>query len=562
MPATARRTLSLLALGALGVAARLSSAQTCPIYTTSFDSFTGPPDFANGEFSVSWCLNGASVTASNFCPTGSALKLDSSTDDPVFLVRVGNAECASVSVTFTYAQFAATGTTLKASLTDATSVACAGSTTTTLGTLSTTGGVCTQVTLTALVQGSQGILFRFDHGNTGATAITIDDLTVSVTGCCDETHTCCEVGPAGCADDAVAACVCKTDAYCCETAWDAICIEEVDSFGCGSCNGEPPVECLTSFATNFGTSYSTTPICTLFPDLFETCEGSPPTLTISGACASSGDPGLRFGTGFPYSAAITRCLDLSAMPAPSLRFRWTRNAGTLGPRIDYKVADGDWFVAWQPTTGQGVGACVETIVDLAPLAGETDVRFRLISGSSVANGAVFDDIQLEPGAEPHDCCAQGGPGCNVEAIEACACAVDDYCCTTAWDDLCVVVATALCDAGCPGVLFCGAPEAGECFAAHAAPYCNDEACCASVCDFDAFCCTNEWDALCAEEASLACVPPLVGDIDGDGRVDGADISAILSAWGLAGAAAGAADLDGNGIVDGGDLSIVLAAWTG
>ncbi|MCA9286076.1 MAG: hypothetical protein KDA22_12705 [Phycisphaerales bacterium] len=49
----------------------------------------------------------------------------------------------------------------------------------------------------------------------------------------------------------------------------------------------------------------------------------------------------------------------------------------------------------------------------------------------------------------------------------------------------------------------------------------------------------------------------LGDLNGDGVVDGADLGALLAAWG----GSGPADLDGNGVVDGGDLGILLANWT-
>lgn len=54
------------------------------------------------------------------------------------------------------------------------------------------------------------------------------------------------------------------------------------------------------------------------------------------------------------------------------------------------------------------------------------------------------------------------------------------------------------------------------------------------------------------------VLPCVGDLDGNGRVDGGDLAAILGAWGSA--QGGAADLDGDGLVTGADLSIVLGSW--
>lgn len=49
---------------------------------------------------------------------------------------------------------------------------------------------------------------------------------------------------------------------------------------------------------------------------------------------------------------------------------------------------------------------------------------------------------------------------------------------------------------------------------------------------------------------------VVGDINGDGRVDGGDLAALLSGWG----GGGAADLDGSGVVDGLDLATLLSNW--
>jgi hypothetical protein len=48
----------------------------------------------------------------------------------------------------------------------------------------------------------------------------------------------------------------------------------------------------------------------------------------------------------------------------------------------------------------------------------------------------------------------------------------------------------------------------------------------------------------------------VGDLNGDGVVDGADLGELLSAWG----SSGPADLDGDGVVDGADLGILLGNW--
>ena len=52
---------------------------------------------------------------------------------------------------------------------------------------------------------------------------------------------------------------------------------------------------------------------------------------------------------------------------------------------------------------------------------------------------------------------------------------------------------------------------------------------------------------------------LVGDVNCDGSVDAADLSALLSAWGSADPAA---DLDRNGVVGASDLALLLSSWGG
>jgi hypothetical protein len=51
----------------------------------------------------------------------------------------------------------------------------------------------------------------------------------------------------------------------------------------------------------------------------------------------------------------------------------------------------------------------------------------------------------------------------------------------------------------------------------------------------------------------------LGDINGDGAVDGADLLMLLSDWGSC-AGDCASDLNGDGIVDGADLLLLLSAW--
>lgn len=49
---------------------------------------------------------------------------------------------------------------------------------------------------------------------------------------------------------------------------------------------------------------------------------------------------------------------------------------------------------------------------------------------------------------------------------------------------------------------------------------------------------------------------VLGDLNGDGLVDGADLGLLLGAWGTPGA-----DLNGDGTTDGADIGALLAGWT-
>lgn len=63
----------------------------------------------------------------------------------------------------------------------------------------------------------------------------------------------------------------------------------------------------------------------------------------------------------------------------------------------------------------------------------------------------------------------------------------------------------------------------------------------------------------ADNMTVVQAAAVPGDLDGDSRVNGADLALLLSAWGSANAAA---DLDHDGNVTGTDLARLLGAWTG
>jgi hypothetical protein len=59
------------------------------------------------------------------------------------------------------------------------------------------------------------------------------------------------------------------------------------------------------------------------------------------------------------------------------------------------------------------------------------------------------------------------------------------------------------------------------------------------------------------------IDAVIGDLDGDSIVSGADLTILLGMWGacIGDPEACNADLDGNGAVDGADLTLMLGNWT-
>lgn len=71
--------------------------------------------------------------------------------------------------------------------------------------------------------------------------------------------------------------------------------------------------------------------------------------------------------------------------------------------------------------------------------------------------------------------------------------------------------------------------------------------------------TGFWTDSFSFEAEMTIIGPCQGDLNDDGRVDGADLSAVLSAWGPCSGGCDA-DLSGDGQVNGADIAIILSAW--
>jgi len=199
--------------------------------------------------------------------------------------------------------------------------------------------------------------------------------------------------------------------------------------------------------------------------------------------------------------------------------------------------------------------CTDASFDLCPALCETECGDGITSGAEQCDGADLENSSCgalgffsgtlacdvscnfdttECNDPPGTCCtANGSPECTDDACEAAVCAIDPTCCSDVWDQECADAAAAndacLDVPTCPGSVCgdgtvngdevcedgqlngqsCGAlgyvdPPSTNCCAANGAPGCDNDTCEATVCAIDPFCCNNQWDSLCGEEAIANC----------------------------------------------------------
>jgi hypothetical protein len=147
--------------------------------------------------------------------------------------------------------------------------------------------------------------------------------------------------------------------------------------------------------------------------------------------------------------------------------------------------------------------CCETVCDVDPFCCTTawdticvNEAITMCPGLCVP---IEDDCNGD--AATHDCCTTGGVGCSDEACCKMVCSLDPFCCTSAWDTLCVSIAEAFCGLFCS---VCGDAATHDCCTTTGGVGCTDADCCETVCDIDPFCCTVAWDSICVSEAFTMC----------------------------------------------------------
>jgi hypothetical protein len=201
-------------------------------------------------------------------------------------------------------------------------------------------------------------------------------------------------------------------------------------------------------------------------------------------------------------------------------------------------------------------------VDGGDLAGDLDDGFTTIPADDGDDDDDDDDDDDgdDDGPGSGDCCeAHDTPGCEDEAVAACVCEEDPFCCATVWDGICVLEVTDLecgaCepadtghdddgddddgddDDGDDDVADDGDDDVGEvttddgtddggtegpCCEPHDAPGCEYRDVESCVCVDDPFCCEVTWDESCVAEVDVfGCGVCSIGDDDGTSD-DGGD----------------------------------------
>lgn len=377
----------------------------------------------------------------------------------------------------------------------------------------------------------------------------------------------------GCSDATCCAIVCAADPFCCSTEWDIICVLAALDV----CEPETPFkECPD--ASNPCTVASGAPGCSDPGCCVLVCNTDPICCIIgwdtgcvqiaislcglAPSCGTSPIDCFTAGTG-PGCSDGECCLTVCAFDPSCCNEGWDQFCATIalsicagGPPSGCGISTNDCFTV-SPTPGCSDSDCCLTVCAVDPFCCATswDVLCVQAAQSTCEGGEPHSPAVC--GSATNGCFETGGPGCSDEACCQFICAQDPFCCTTAWDELCVAAATTLCvpskllESVC-GVASHGCTTPGE-------PGCADATCCAMVCSYAPDCCEIAWDAMCVELALRGCAPPVAGDLNGDGIVNGADLALLLAGWGSCDGCA--ADLDANGSVDAADLAVLLSLWT-
>jgi hypothetical protein len=401
-------------------------------------------------------------------------------------------------------------------------------------------------------------------------------------GSCDHDK-CTTGGPLNATCDKCTDAICQVDSFCCTTQWDSICVSEVQSVcGDSSCGTAICGNGLCEFPEDASTcpvdcSPSPGPTCgdaKCDPAIGEDCSTC---AADCGSCGGSCDHD-KCKEGGPLAASCDKCVDAicqvdsfccdqfwddicvgevqSVCGDPSCDGALCGN-GTCAVPEDCQSCPADCGSC--PVCGDGKCAAADFAEDCSSCP--ADCGICAVCGDGKCDPVEGEDCSTCAadcggcgGTCSHDQCTSGGPldascGTCVDTI----CQADPFCCTSAWDSICISEVGSLCgetctagcgdsicDAslgencstcvadcgGCP-VPVCGdakcdpavgedcstcAADCGTCGGTCAHDICvtgkpldaNCDKCAAAICAVDSFCCNSMWDSICVSEVQSVC----------------------------------------------------------
>ncbi len=350
-----------------------------------------------------------------------------------------------------------------------------------------------------------------------------DDLgtLLGAWGC---THSCCQVGTAGCSNAACEQAVCEIDQACCDTAWDETCVE----LAVKHCPSLPCVNCFTSEHSCCwvgGKGCCATDcclrVCETHPECCEvewdmTCAlgwtlllcGPPDHISECLVCENSSDHGCCDVGGPGCNGSMDCCRTVCCTKPECCTTAWDAQCVALAFEVCPYL---------QPCCGSSHECCT------TGSKGCTDISCcqKICIIDSFCCDSAWDETCVNEAHSlgcysrssmacalgDHPCDEIGAPGCNVGECCNAVCAVRRCCCSVEWDEECVALAKELCILG----VNCGelSPHHGPCSEPSELPGCQEAACCVAVCEIDPACCLDEWDVFCVDLGSQLCgFPPL------------------------------------------------------
>lgn len=294
----------------------------------------------------------------------------------------------------------------------------------------------------------------------------------------------------GCAADwQVQICVCHTDLFCCQVAWDTGCVNNAIT-QCGlECDAPPLPDCCTvSGDAGCGDDSCESCVCALNPGC---CNGEWNSSCVGAAaldCASVCDGCDYCGNGVCETAesCVSCPLDCGGCNGSCCGENETPGCShSLCQNCVCAMDASCCTTAWDAEcSGAALGVCLDSCPECSPEEESCGDGKCTVSEDCVS-------CQEDCGSCNGWCCLpNGSPGCSDEPCQSCVCEEDSACCTEAWTQECALKAATGCSDSCECEL------QGNCCVQSLSPGCTDVLCEFCVCEADTYCCDTSWDIVC------------------------------------------------------------------